>query len=46
MPPLPCIEPDDEVVNPEEELWKKELAARTRKTVGRLGLSVGLPMFG
>jgi len=24
MPPLPCIEPDDEVVNPEEELWKKE----------------------
>lgn len=24
MPPLPCIELDDEVVDPEEELWKKE----------------------
>jgi hypothetical protein len=24
MPPLPCIEPDDEVVDPEEEMWKKE----------------------
>ena len=24
MPPLPCIEPEDEVVDPEEELWKKE----------------------
>lgn len=24
MPPLPCIELDDEVIDPEEELWKKE----------------------
>jgi hypothetical protein len=24
MPPLPCIEPDDQVVDPEEEVWKEE----------------------